>query len=58
MLEQHEIEHLLAVGELQRQELMGVSIEASAPGSDPDDESSNLSPPTTLADTEGSEAGL
>ena len=36
MLEQHERDHLLAVGEQQKQELMAVSTPASAPGSDPE----------------------
>jgi hypothetical protein len=34
MLEQHEIDRLLAIGELQRQELMGISSPARASVSD------------------------
>ena len=47
MLEQDEIERLLAIGEEQRRELMGISIEASAAGSDPADSGSIPESPTS-----------
>ena len=45
MLEQHEYEHLLAVGELQLNELMGVGLPAKTPGSEPGEvEAASASP--------------
>ena len=45
MLEQHEIEYLLAVGEREREELMGVRPAARTSDSDSENEGSSPSPP-------------
>ena len=45
MLEQHEIDHLLAIGRRQFDELMGIGRPATAPGSDPGEvEAASTSP--------------
>ena len=56
MLEQHEIEHLLAVGEQQLQELMGV-CSGTASGSDPLEAEAASAPPANMADSAGAETG-
>ena len=56
MLEQHEIEHLLAVGELQKQELMGTSP-ARTSDSETDGEVAATSSPA-IAGTSGDASNL
>lgn len=57
MLEQHELDHLLAVGEQQRSELIGVRPAARTSDSESENEGSSPSPPAITADSPGGCAG-
>ena len=59
MLDQDQLERLLAIGEQQVQELKAVSTPASAPGSDPGEVGATPAPPASFeAGSAGAVAGL
>lgn len=56
MLKQYEIDHLLAVGQKQREELLGIGLPAKSSGSEP--EEAGAAPASPTNDDGGFSSGL